>query len=144
MSAPWLSVGGRDLTKLFFLQNYSLILSPLIDPLPWPYCHWQYWQCLVKWVNIIVICCWTQTKQKEKKVLAGWHCLWESLCKWGKSGKVFDLHYETRQGSPIAMHWLQTLPDATPSIGKIHQFRKRAVTFEPMMQFLNPLRFRIS
>ena len=29
----------------------------------------------------------------------------------------------------------QTLPDATPPIGKIHTFSKMAVTFEPMMQF---------
>ena len=29
----------------------------------------------------------------------------------------------------------QTLPDATPPIGKIHPFSKMAVTFEPLMGF---------
>jgi len=29
----------------------------------------------------------------------------------------------------------QTLPDATPPIGKIYPFIKMAVTFEPAMQF---------
>ena len=29
----------------------------------------------------------------------------------------------------------QTLPDATPPIGKIYSFTKMAVTFEPVMQF---------
>ena len=29
----------------------------------------------------------------------------------------------------------QTLPDATPPIGKIYPFTKMAVTFEPLMQF---------
>ena len=30
---------------------------------------------------------------------------------------------------------LQTLPDATPPMGKIHPFSKIAVTFEPLMRF---------
>ena len=29
----------------------------------------------------------------------------------------------------------QTLPDATPPIGKMYPFTKMAVTFEPLMQF---------
>ena len=29
----------------------------------------------------------------------------------------------------------QTLPDATPPIGKIHHFSKMVVTFEPLMRF---------
>ena len=29
----------------------------------------------------------------------------------------------------------QTLPDATPPIGKIHPFSKMAITFEPLKQF---------
>ena len=29
----------------------------------------------------------------------------------------------------------QTLPDATPPIGKIHPFSKMAITFEPLMHF---------
>ena len=29
----------------------------------------------------------------------------------------------------------QTLPDATPPVGKIYPFTKMAVTFEPVMQF---------
>ena len=38
---------------------------------------------------------------------------------------------------------VQTLSDATPPIGKIHQFSIIAVTFEPMMQFWYILRFRM-
>ena len=38
----------------------------------------------------------------------------------------------------------QTLPDATPPLGKIPQFTKIAVTFDLMKQFRCPLRFRIS
>ena len=37
----------------------------------------------------------------------------------------------------------QTFHGATPPIGKIHQFSKN-ITFEPVMQFGCPLRFRIS
>ena len=33
----------------------------------------------------------------------------------------------------------QTLPNANPPIGKIHHFSKFAVTFEPLMQFLDLL-----
>ena len=35
----------------------------------------------------------------------------------------------------------QTLPDATLPIGKIHQFSKIAITFEPIMQCRCPSRF---
>ena len=38
----------------------------------------------------------------------------------------------------------QTLPDATPRVGKIHPFSKIAVTFEPIKKFLCPSRFIIS
>jgi hypothetical protein len=38
----------------------------------------------------------------------------------------------------------QTLPHATPPVGKIHPFSKIAVTFEPIQQFKCPPRFRIS
>ena len=38
----------------------------------------------------------------------------------------------------------QTLPDATPPVGKIDQFSKIAVTFEPIQQFRCPSIFRIS
>ena len=38
----------------------------------------------------------------------------------------------------------QTLPDATPSVGKIHPFSKVAPTFEPIQQFRCPSRSRIS
>ena len=37
----------------------------------------------------------------------------------------------------------QTLPDATPPIGKFHPSIKITVTFEPLMQFRFPSRFRI-
>ena len=36
----------------------------------------------------------------------------------------------------------QTLPDATPPIGKIHPFSRVTLTFEPMIQISYPLRFR--
>ena len=38
----------------------------------------------------------------------------------------------------------QHLPDEAPPIGKIHPFSKMAVTFEPVMRFGCPSRFRIS
>ena len=38
----------------------------------------------------------------------------------------------------------QTLPDATPPLGKIPLFTKIAVTFEPMKRLRCPSRFRIS
>ena len=38
----------------------------------------------------------------------------------------------------------QTLPNATPSIGKINPFSKMAVPFEPMKQFVYPLRLRMT
>ena len=38
----------------------------------------------------------------------------------------------------------QTLPDEAPPMGKIHPFSKITVTFEPVMQFWCPSRFRIS
>ena len=38
----------------------------------------------------------------------------------------------------------QTLPDATQSRGKIHPFRKMAVTFEVVEQFLYPFEFILS
>ena len=36
----------------------------------------------------------------------------------------------------------QTLPDATPSIGKTHPFNKITVTFKPLMEFYYPVGFR--
>ena len=38
----------------------------------------------------------------------------------------------------------QTLPDEAPPMGKMNQFSKMAVTFEPVMQFKCPLGLRIS
>ena len=40
-------------------------------------------------------------------------------------------HYNTKT-SPLQA---QTLPNATPPIGKIYPFSKIALTFEPMMKF---------
>ena len=45
---------------------------------------------------------------------------------------------------PAAQATGQTLPDATPPVGKIHPFSKIAVTFAPMQQFRCPSGFRIS
>ena len=38
----------------------------------------------------------------------------------------------------------QTIPGATPPVGKNHPFIKIAVTFEPIQQFRCPSRFRLS
>ena len=46
--------------------------------------------------------------------------------------------------SPLRRLHAQTLPDATPPLGKIEPFTKITVTFEPMKQFRCPTRFRIS
>ena len=45
---------------------------------------------------------------------------------------------------PAAQAAGQTLPNATPPLGKIHPFSKIAITFEPMKQFICPSIFRIS
>ena len=45
---------------------------------------------------------------------------------------------------PAAQAAGQTLPNATPQVGKIHTFSKIAVTFEPIQRFRCPPRFRIS
>jgi hypothetical protein len=45
---------------------------------------------------------------------------------------------------PAAQAAGQTLPDATPPVGKIHPLRKIAVSFEPIQRFRCPSRFRIS
>ena len=45
---------------------------------------------------------------------------------------------------PAAQAAGQTLPDATPPVGKIHTFSNIAVTFEPIQQFRCPSRFRIN
>ena len=44
---------------------------------------------------------------------------------------------------PAAQAAGQTLPDATPPVGKIHPFSKIAVNFEPIQRFRCPSRFRI-
>ena len=48
------------------------------------------------------------------------------------------------KNKPAAKAAGQTLPNATPPVGKIHPFIKIAVTFEPIQRFRCPLRFRIS
>ena len=45
---------------------------------------------------------------------------------------------------PAAQAAGQTLPDSAPTVGKVHPFRKIAVTVEPIQQFICPSRFRIS
>ena len=54
--------------------------------------------------------------------------------------ETFLAHYKQTCFSGCA----QTLPDATPPIGKIQPFSKMAITLKPIMQFLCPLRFVIS
>ena len=39
------------------------------------------------------------------------------------------------KNEPAAQAAGQTLPDATPPVGKIHPFSKIAVTFEPIQRF---------
>ena len=48
------------------------------------------------------------------------------------------------KNKPAAQAAGQTLPDATPPVGKIRPLSKIAVTFEPMQQFRFPSRFIIS
>ena len=50
----------------------------------------------------------------------------------GQFGKKKSLQLYNK---PAAQAAGQTLPDATPSVGKIHPFSKIAVTFEPMQLF---------
>ena len=58
------------------------------------------------------------------------------ICSWfSKLDHSIEGNHTTLQTS---------LPDATPPTGKIHPSSKMAVTFEPMMQFRFPFRFRIS
>ena len=49
-----------------------------------------------------------------------------------------------RENKPAVQAAGQTLPDATPPVGKIHPFSKIAVTFERIQRFRCPPRFRIS
>ena len=46
------------------------------------------------------------------------------------------------QASLLCRLQAQTLPDATPSMGKIHPFIKMTITFEPLLEFWCPLGFR--
>jgi hypothetical protein len=47
-----------------------------------------------------------------------------------------DSHFKLQQQyNSLLVVQAQTLPDATPPIGKIHPFSKMAVTFEPLMGF---------
>ena len=60
-----------------------------------------------------------------------------------QSKRIRKLH-ELYKNKPAAQTAGQTLPDATPPVGKIHQFSKIAVTFEPIQPFTCTSRFRIS
>ena len=51
---------------------------------------------------------------------------------------------KTEETSLLRRLQTQTLPDATPPLGKIPPFSKIAVTFEPVKQFRCPSRFQIS
>ena len=51
---------------------------------------------------------------------------------------------DENRNKPAAQAVGQTLPDATPQVGKIHPFSKIGVTFEPIQQFRCPSRFRFS
>ena len=48
------------------------------------------------------------------------------------------------ENKPAAQAAGQTLPDATPPVGKIHPFCKVVATFEPIQRFRRPSRFRFS
>ena len=58
--------------------------------------------------------------------------------------KWYELNQFNNTNKPAAQGEGQTLPDATPPVGKIHPFSKIAVTFEPIQRFRCPSRFRIS
>ena len=49
-----------------------------------------------------------------------------------------------RKTSLLSRLQAQTLPDASPPIGKIHPFSKITISFEPVMRFGFPSRFRMS
>ena len=55
-----------------------------------------------------------------------------------------SLKNDQLRNKPAAQAAGQTLPDATPPVGKINPFSKIAVTIEPIQQFRCPSRFRIS
>ena len=59
------------------------------------------------------------------------------------SGKRFR-KYPSKKTSLLRRLQAQTLPDATLPIGKINPFSKIAITFDPVMKLLCPLRFSIS
>ena len=59
--------------------------------------------------------------------------------------EVFELERQTIEKTSLLRRLQeQTLPDDAQPMGKIHPFSKIAVTFEPVMRFGCPLRFRIS
>ena len=60
------------------------------------------------------------------------------LAEQNKSEHVWHVS----RNKPAAQAAGQTLPDATPSVGKNHQFSKIAVTFEPIQRLRCPSRFR--
>ena len=79
----------------------------------------------------------TQTNQKEKKSLRQIGIAYGNFFVNGENQGTFLLCIKKLDGVN------QLIPDATPPIGKIHPFSKKAVTFEPIMQFSYPLRFRM-
>ena len=58
--------------------------------------------------------------------------LLHQTCWMSKYGLILLISYQT---SLLCRLQAQTLPDATPSVGKMHPFGKIVVNFEPIWQF---------
>ena len=58
--------------------------------------------------------------------------------------KICDVGLKIVLNKPAAQAEGQTLPNATPPVGKIPPFTKIAVTFDPIKQFRFPSKIRFS
>ena len=74
----------------------------------------------------------------------GWECRLWSRGLDTVPERSFDKRALPATNKPAAQDEGQTLPDATPPVGKIHPFSKIAVTFKPIQRFKCPSRFRMS
>ena len=76
---------------------------------------------------------------------------WRVCFQWGLPYLVSLYHlnklldfWNYYLNKPAAQAAGQTLPDATPPVGKIHQFSKIVVPIKPIQRFICPLWLRIS
>ena len=68
--------------------------------------------------------------------------LWPLTCQWHQQPQTPLLVLLTKKTSLLCRLHAQTLPDATPSVSKIHPFSK--IAFEPIQQFWYPSGYKIS